>query len=346
MEKNKINIGINGFGRIGRAITRINESNNDFNLVFINDKNSNIKNLAYLLKYDSTYGTFERNVVADEKNCSISINGNNVRCFNYSSISEIPWNEIEIDYLIDSSGVSNCINESRELIKKNKFKKYFFTHCSDKADIEVVMGVNDENVSSKDKIISNSICDCNAVSHPIKWINDKFKIINGSLTTIHPWLSYQNILDGPSISQSNPGVVWDDYALGRASISNLIPKNTTAIDAVERIIPEIKNKIISFSYRVPTPTVASSDLVLNVGNKITQSDVISLLKEKSEGNKYVNLNYDSLVSKDYEQNCFSAIIDMQWLKVINNTIKIILWYDNEWGYSSRVIDLIKEVHNR
>tara|TARA_B100000989_G_scaffold148312_1_gene110522 strand:- start:788 stop:1828 length:1041 start_codon:yes stop_codon:yes gene_type:complete len=346
MTKNKINIGINGFGRIGRAITRINEINNDFNLVFINDKNSNIKNLAYLLKYDSTYGTFEGNVTANREKQSISINNNNVKCFNCPCISEIPWNEIEIDYLIDSSGVSNCITKSRELIKKNKFKKYFFTHCSDNADIEVVMGVNDGCVNSKHMVISNSICDSNAVSHPIKWINDKFKIINGSLTTIHPWLSYQNILDGPSISQSNPGVVWEDYALGRASISNLIPKNTTAIDAVERIIPEIKNKFISFSYRVPTPTVASSDLVINVDNKISQSDVVSLLKEKSKGNKYVNLNYESLVSKDYEQNYFSAIIDMQWLKVIDNTIKIILWYDNEWGYSARVIDLIKEVHNR
>lgn len=341
----KINIGINGFGRIGRVIARINEQNDNFNLVFINDKNSNIKNLAYLFKYDSTYGAFEGDVKADVSKKAIIINNKSVTCYNYSTIKEIPWEKIDIDYLIDASGVTQGIIHSRDLINKNRFKKYIFTHCSTDADIEVVMGVNDDSLTAKHNVISNSICDSNAVSHPIKWINDKFSIINGSLTTIHPWLSYQNILDGPSISQSNPGVVWDDYALGRASISNLIPKNTTAVQAVERVIPEIKDKLLSFSYRVPTPTVASSDLVLNVKEKVTKELVLALLEEKSQGNKYVSLNYESLVSKDYEKNFNSVIIDMQWIKVIENTIKLILWYDNEWGYSARVIDLIKKINS-
>ncbi len=341
----KLNIGINGFGRIGRIIARINELNKNFNLVFINDKNSNIKNLAYLFKYDSTYGIFEGNVKADIENNSISINNDTVSCYSKSSLKDLPWNEIEIDFLIDCSGVSQGVLDSKKLIHEKKFKKYVFTHCSENADIEVVMGVNDDDIRDHHNIISNSICDCNAVSHPIKWINDELTIVNGSLTTVHPWLSYQNILDGPSISQANPGVVWDDYALGRASISNLIPKNTTAVKAVEKIIPQIKDKLLSFSYRVPTSTVASSDLVLNVEKKISQQELVLLFKKMADKNRFISLNYESLVSKDYEKNNSSAIIDMQWLKVIDKTIKIILWYDNEWGYSARVIDLIKKINS-
>ncbi len=338
-----IKIGINGFGRIGRALTRILSKDDSIEIIFINDINPNIDNLSYLLKYDSTYGQFELDV--KNNNNEIIIENKKIKCFDSKSIKNLPWDKIDIDYLVDASGVSKNISEAKNLLANNKFDKYIITHCSDESDIEVIMGVNDDKLIEDHKIISNSICDANAVAHIIKWCDEEYGILNGSLTTLHPWLSYQNLLDGPSISQSNPGVVWSDYSLGRSSIESLIPKNTTAIEAVEKVLPQIKNKIMSYSYRVPTPTVASSDLVLNLDKIVDKDMLLSFIKERCKNNSFVTINNESLVSKDYQKSNFSAIIDLQWLKVNENTVKIMLWYDNEWGYSSRIPDLIKKIKN-
>ena len=173
----------------------------------------------------------------------------------------------------------------------------------------------------------------------MKWLDEEYEILNGSLTTLHPWLAYQNLVDGASISSANPGVIWKDYALGRASTGNLIPKNTTAMTAVEKVIPKLKGKVLSFSYRIPTDIVASSDITLSLGKDVSESELRQFFENKCDSSRYVKMNYESLVSMDYEKEELSGVIDGQWLKTNKNVVKVVLWYDNEWGYSSRVLDL-------
>jgi len=337
------NIAINGFGRIGRAITKINDKYNLFNLALINDKNPHIDNLAYLFKYDSTYGKFDGEVTHTED--SMIINGSSSACTFSSNLDQISWDQYSVDVLIDSSGIEKNIPVIRELIDQGKIKKAIITQSADKADNEVIMGVNDSSLTEDHNIVSNSICDANAIAHLVQWIDDEFGIEGGSLTTLHPWLSYQNLVDGPSISSSNPGVVWKDYALGRASAESLIPKNTTAMTAVEKVLPDLTGKILSFSYRIPTDIVSSSDITLNLIKEVNELDLLNFLKEKCKESKYVRINEESLVSQDYEQEEVSAVIDAQWLKALGKTIKIVLWYDNEWGYSARVLDLARKLNS-
>ena len=337
----KIKIGLNGFGRIGRAITKINLEHDYFDLVLINDINPYVENLAYLFKYDSTYGSFPGTVESSEN--KIKINGKEIICTSCSKLNTAPWEEHDVSIIIDASGVESNIDDAKEIVKQGKVQKVIITHSSTETDNEIIMGVNDELLTKDHHVVSSSICDANALAHIMKWIDNEYGIINGSITTLHPWLSYQNLVDGPSISQSNPGVVWTDYALGRASTDSLIPKNTTAMTATEKILPQLKDKILSFSYRIPTDIVASLDITINLQCNVTTKEVVDFLQKKCDQSPYVRANMESLVSLDYEQEESSSIIDMQWTKAVNNVVKIVLWYDNEWGYSARVLDLAKKL---
>ena len=337
----KIKIAINGFGRIGRAIARINSQYGYFDLVLINDINPHIDNLAYLFKYDSTYGKFDGQV--SNTDTSIKINNNLSICTSYSDLDEISWKDFEIDVLIDSSGVSNNVKKLRKLTERKFIYSSIITHSNNDSDFEVIMGVNDDKILAKHHVVSNSICDANAIAHIMKWIDGEYGIKSGSLTTLHPWLSYQNLVDGPAISQSNPGVVWADYALGRACTDSIIPKNTTAMDAVEKVLPHLKGKILSFSYRIPTDIVASSDITLFLQEEVSSDSLMSFITKKCDDSLYVKLNDESLISLDYEKEESSAVIDAQWIKVTGNVVKIVLWYDNEWGYSARVLDLVSKL---
>ena len=334
----KKKIGINGFGRIGRITARVNALHDDFELAVINDINPYIENMAYLFKYDSTYGKYKDEVTSTKN--EININGNSARYYSYHNINEVPWEKHGVELVIDATGVTENVFGAKELTKKQDIKA-LITHSSSDSDIEIIMGINDEKLNSNHKVVSNSICDANAIAHVLKWIHDEYEIASGSVTTLHPWLSYQNLVDGISISQSTPGVVWNDYALGRASTDSIIPKNTTAVTALEKVLPELDNKIMSFSYRIPTDIVASSDITLQTRKTPSSEEFVDFIKSKISKSSYVRANYESLVSLDYEQEEYSAVLDMQWLKVENGMIKIILWYDNEWGYSCRVLDLVK-----
>ncbi len=337
----KIKIGLNGFGRIGRAITKINAKYNYFDLVLINDINPYKDNLAYLFKYDSTYGKFPGTV--ESSTDGIIVNKKEIACSSNANLSDAPWKKYGVSIIIDASGVEDNISHAKKMVKQGEVQKVIVTHSSENVDHEVVMGVNDESLRSDHHVVSNSICDANAVAHILKWIDDEYEIESGALTTLHPWLSYQNLVDGPSISQINPGVVWSDFALGRASSESLIPKNTTAMMATEKVLPNLSGKILSFSYRIPTDIVASSDITLNLKRKVTEEEVRAYLIKKCENSEYVIFNNESLVSLDYEQTEESAVLDMQWLKTLGKTVKIILWYDNEWGYSARTLDLAKKL---
>ncbi|MBN4066921.1 aldehyde dehydrogenase [Simkania negevensis] len=341
MAYRKIRIGINGFGRIGRSVARLNALSKRFDLVHINDVNSHVENMAYLFKYDSIYGKFPGEVTNDKE--AITIDGHTASYSSFRSISEVDWKRHGTDIVIDASGVSENVIDARELIESHKVEKVIVTHSSEFVDREVILGINDYDLCPSDNIVSNSICDANAIAHAMKWLDEAFGVEGGSVTTLHPWLSYQNLVDGPAISQSNPGVVWKDFALGRASIGSLIPKDTTAMKATEKVLPQLRGKVMSMSYRIPTAVVASSDIVLKAKSSPTTKDVVALLEEKAQSSPYVRLNRESLVSCDYEREEASCIIDLQWVKAQNGLIKLILWYDNEWGYSARVLDLAKKL---
>jgi len=341
---NKVRVLINGFGRIGRTIARINAEKDLFDLVAINDIDPYADNMAYLFKYDTTYGRFEGDVDVKENN--IVIGGKPINYFGEADLKNVPLQDLGIDCVIDASGVYNCVETLKELCGTLPNLTAVVTHSSKIVDKEIIMGVNDDIITPEDKLFSNSICDANAIAHPLKWLNDEFGIKNGSVTTVHPWLSYQNLVDGPSKSQRSPGLVWTDYSLGRNSINNLIPKNTTAVSATEKVITEIAGLLASFSYRVPTDIVSSSDITLGLNQDIDLDTLSSFLESKAATSKYIGVNKDSRVSTDYKKESHSGIIDMQWLKSHNGLVKIIVWYDNEWGYGSRAIDLALKVSQR
>ena len=330
-------LGINGFGRIGRAIARANQIQRKFELVAVNDINPHIDNMAYLLKYDTTYGHYPVDVATAGQ--FLTMDGKQVAYMSEQDISDVSWDSQEVDVVVDASGITKNIELSKKLISNSGVSKVIVTHSSDYVDNEIVMGVNCDSLSIDDNVVSNSICDANAIAHVMMWVNDEYGIESGSITTLHPWLSYQNIVDGPAISQSNPGVVWKDFSLGRSSVSSVIPKNTTAMTAVEKVIPALKGKVMSFSYRIPTGIVASSDLTIRIKKQVCQDELVAFIDKKINESPYVSANSESLISHDYEGNDNSAIIDMQWLKVQGDMIKVVLWYDNEFGYSSRVLDL-------
>jgi len=339
-----LNVGINGFGRIGRAIFRIIMKNNKFNIVAINDVNPSNENLAYLLKYDSFYGRLENNI--ESQNDSILINGDKIAVYHEESITDVPWNNHDIDVVIDASGINANLEVGREL-KHQGIKNCIVTHSPDNIDETIIIDVNDDKLDvEKHFLISSSICDANAFAPVMNVLNENFKVEHGFLTTLHPWLGYQNLLDGPSRSFAYPGSIYSNFSLGRASTEALIPKTTSCISASKKVLPFLDNKFQSLSYRVPTPIVSSADISVKLEAKVSKKDILDIFqhKEDSQEFKVFKNNFEPLISKDFAASEYSAIIDHRWTEVNQfNYVKLILWYDNEWGYSNRVVDLVKIV---
>ena len=329
-------IGINGFGRIGRTIARANLHYYGCELIAVNDTCTSAKNMAYLLKYDSTYGRLEQNVSCDDDH--LIIDGHKTNYSSHGNIEDADWSGCDV--VFDCSGIARNVEAGQKVADKYGCK-VIVTHSSKHVDNEIIMGVNEGDLKVGDRVISNSICDANAIAHVLKWFNDDFGIVGGSVTTLHPWLSYQNLVDGKSISQSDPNAAWDDFALGRSSVGTLIPKNTTAVTATEKIIPEIADKLMSLSYRIPTHVVTSSDITLKLDRAISAEELKTYLGDKIDSSRFVSSNFESLTSKDYEKLSASACVDMQWAKAKGDMVKLVVWYDNEWGYSCRAIDLAK-----
>tara|TARA_B110000483_G_scaffold98644_1_gene120998 strand:+ start:11884 stop:12933 length:1050 start_codon:yes stop_codon:yes gene_type:complete len=339
-------IAINGFGRIGRVIARVNAENSSFDIVNINDIVPSVQNMAYLFKYDSTYGRYSGSVLIEEN--YLNIDGNKSLYSSFQDIREIPFAD-KIDVLIDSSGDSKNINLAKELVNSGKIKKYIFTMSSNLVDEEIIYGINETQIDKSSKIFSSSICDANAIAHFLNLIDTNYGIISGSAVTLHPWLSYQNLLDGAAKgispdpnkytpSMENNSHLVGNFALGRSSVGSIIPKETTAISATEKVLKNIHGKIMSFSYRIPTATVASASIFLNTSKIIKKDSFLNELENLSK-NKIIKLNFEHLTSKDYEKEQASSVIDVNYIKINKNQIQFILWYDNEWGYSSRVLDL-------
>ena len=338
----KIKIGLNGLGRIGRHIFKMCIEDPLIQLVGINEVNPDLNNWAYTLNYDSIYG---------QSKFKSEVRGNNLTCNKESiytckekDISRVPWDQWGVDFIIDSSGVLENNLRSRKLNKR-----ILFTNSPENVDFTMVLGVNENKFEpNKHFLIASSICDATAIAPVTKIIDDFYGIKLGYVTTLHPWLSYQNLMDGPSSSWSVPGNVYHHYALGRSSIGNMIPKPTSAIDAVFKVLPSITKDIGSFSYRTPTQIIGSADISFFVKNKTNKYEIIQKFEEYQNLQKFpiLKITESPLVSMDYVGEKYSAIVDTRWLNVINSElIKIVLWYDNEYGYSCNVINQIKHINS-
>ncbi len=336
-------IGINGFGRIGRAIFRILLEKKNLDVVVINDINPDNKNIAYQLKYDSLYGPLGEEIIPNDS--GMLINGKPVTIYHQKDIDQVPWEKYGVRKIIDSSGIKENVIRARNL-RERGLEQVVITHSPDEKylDRSVIMGVNEEEVDiKKDFIISSSICDAIAFAPTIKLLHEAYGIDWGSLTTLHPWLQNQNLLDGPSISWSEPGNVYAEYPLGRATPFSIMIKPTTTIISACKVLKFLNGKFNAFSYRVPTASVCSSDLSVKLTKKATTEEVRELFRnaKKNQKLKIFDINTQPLVSIDFKKTEYSAIIDEKWTTVNDgNLLKLVSWYDNEWGYSCRVVDLM------
>lgn len=336
-----IRVAINGFGRIGRSVFRILQSKPNFQIVAINDIDPLIENHAYLINYDSLYGKLTDKVKVSNNNFLLP-DSNRVAFYSEKNIEDVPWDNDGVDIIIDASGLySNVVGSHK--ITNSMIKKVVVTHSpKDSIDQTVIIAANEDNyISDKHHVVSSSICDANACAPVLKLLNDQIGINDGFITTLHPWLGYQNLVDASLKSVSSPGHYWKDFALGRASSDSLIPKNTTLMPAIKKALPELNQEIHAMSFRVPTAIVSASDLTLDLKKTIIESDLIEIFNKVAK--KYpevILINSESLVSIDFKGIPQSCVIDLRWIKIINDRkLKIVLWYDNEWGYSNRVVDV-------
>jgi len=331
----KIKVAINGFGRIGRNVFKIVLERPDLEIVGINDLTDN-KTLAHLLKYDSTQGKFNGTVSFDEN--GIIANGKHIKVSAERSPINIPWGETP-DIVVESTGIFR----EKESEKggygdhlKNGAKKVILTVPSkDTIDNTIVLGVNDDALKPEDQCISNASCTTNCLAPVVKVLNDKFGIENGLMTTIHAYTNDQSILDFPH----------SDLRRARSAAVSQIPTTTGAAKAVAKVIPALKGKMDGMAIRVPTPTGSLVDLVANLKIEVTIEEVNAAMKEAAEGPMKGILEYteDPIVSVDIIHNPHSSIFDSLATMVNGKSVKVLSWYDNEWGYSCRVVDLIEKL---
>ncbi len=338
-----MNVGINGFGRIGRAIFRINELHPVFDVVAINDIDPDVENHAYLLKYDTNYGKFDGDVVSSNGDMQLVVNDKRIQFYGKEKVSDVPWGKHNVDIVIDASGVIENVFLCHKLIEIGAAKKAIITFSPNEGiDKTVIFGVDGESYDPQThNVVSAGICDSIATAPVLKILDDEYGVDHGFISILHPWLSYQNLVDGSVRSVASPGHFWTDFALGRASSESLIPKHTTLISALQKVIPEISEKLNAISYRVPTGIVASADLTISLKHSTSKKNINELFKSISfEPNSIIGYTEESLVSIDFKEIRESLFVDGRWTHVLENkTVRLILWYDNEWSYGNRVCDL-------
>ncbi|MBC5996469.1 type I glyceraldehyde-3-phosphate dehydrogenase [Romboutsia ilealis] len=331
-----LKVGINGFGRIGRNVLRIAQDrlDKDIEIVAINAR-AEAETLAHLFTYDSCYGIFKGNVEVKDEN-TIKINSNEIKILRHNDPEEIPWKELGVDVVIESTGLFTQKEKASKHIKAGA-KKVIITAPGKDEDITIVMGVNEDNYDNeKHNIISNASCTTNCLAPMAKVLDEKFGIEKGLMTTIHAYTNDQRILDKNH----------KDLRRARAAAESMIPTTTGAAKAVSKVLPQLEGKLNGFSVRVPTPTVSMVDLVCELKKDVTLEEVNNVLKEASEGKLNGILGYcdKPLVSIDYRGDSRSSIIDALSTMVIDkNMVKVVSWYDNEWGYSTRTVDLVNYV---
>ncbi|TPG17885.1 type I glyceraldehyde-3-phosphate dehydrogenase [Pedococcus bigeumensis] len=325
-----VRVGINGFGRIGRNFFRaIEASGADIEVVATNDLMDN-KTLAHLLKYDSILGRFPGEVTYDDT--SITAGGKTFKVFEERDPAKIDWASVGADIVVESTGFFTDATKAKAHIDGGA-KKVIISAPASNEDITIVMGVNDEQYdAAKHTIISNASCTTNCLGPMAKVLNDEFGIVKGLMTTIHAYTQDQNLQDAPH----------KDLRRARAAALNIVPTSTGAAKAIGLVLPELKGKLDGFALRVPIATGSATDLTFEAGRDTTAEEVNAAIKKAAEGPLKGVLVYteDPIVSKDIETDPASCIFDAGLTKVIGNQVKVIGWYDNEWGYSNRLVDLV------
>jgi glyceraldehyde 3-phosphate dehydrogenase len=328
-------VAINGFGRIGRNFFRASREQTSFEIVAINDLTSSAT-LAQLLKYDSVFGRFNGHVQAKEN--SIVVDGKEIKIYAQKDPAELPWKDLGIDFAVECTGAFKKREDLAKHINAGAQKVIISAPATD-PDITIVLGVNDHEYDHKrHHVISNASCTTNCVAPVARLLHDHFGIIQGNMTTIHSYTNDQNILDLPH----------KDLRRARAAALNIIPTTTGAAKAIGLVIPELKGKITGSSIRVPTPNGSLVDLVVQLEKPASEEELNRIFKDAAENRMKGILEYstDPLVSTDIIGNNHSAIVDGEFITVISEKmIKVLAWYDNEWGYSCRLKDLILKICN-
>ena len=328
-----IKVGINGFGRIGRLVFRAATANPMVNVVAINDPFIDPTYMEYMIKYDSTHGRFQGEVKAD-KDC-IWVNGNKIQVTNSMSPAEIPWGNAGAEYISESTGVFTD-GEKAAAHLQGGAKKVVISAPSKKAAPMFVMGVNNDKYTKDLKVVSNASCTTNCLAPLAKVINDNFGIIEGLMTTVHATTATQLTVDGPSKGGK-------DWRGGRSASTNIIPSSTGAAKAVGKVIPSLNGKLTGMAFRVPTVDVSVVDLTVRLEKAATYAQICEAIKSASEGELKGILGYteDAVVSQDFVHCNLSSIFDVKaGISLNDNFVKLVSWYDNEWGYSNRLVDLI------
>ena len=327
-----INVGINGFGRIGRNFFRASLTNPSINIVGINDLTPN-KTLAHLLKYDSILGRLGLEVTFTDD--SITVDGKTIKVFSERDPANLPWGSIKADVVIESTGHFTKAADAGKHIASGAKKVIISAPASDE-DITIVMGVNHEKyVPAKHHINSNASCTTNCLAPMAKVLNDNWGIVKGLMTTIHAYTNDQVILDFPH----------QDLRRARAAATNMIPTSTGAAKAIALVLPELKGKLDGYAMRVPIPTGSATDLTVELAKEATAEEINAAMKAAATGplKGYLTYTEDPIVSSDIVTDPSSCIFDSGLTKVIGNQVKVVGWYDNEWGYSNRLVDLISYV---
>jgi glyceraldehyde 3-phosphate dehydrogenase len=331
----KIKVAINGFGRIGRNVFKIGLERENIEFVGINDLTDN-KTLAHLLKYDSTQGIFDGTIEYDDEN--IIVNGMKIKVSSEKSPANIPWSDTP-DIVVESTGVFRSKESSKggygDHLKNGAKKVILTVPAKDTIDNMIVLGVNDDDLKDSDQCVSNASCTTNCLAPVVKVLHDTFGVENGLMTTIHSYTNDQIILDAPH----------KDLRRARSAAVSQIPTTTGAAKAVGKVIPDLAGKLNGMAVRVPTPTGSLVDLVANLKTEASVEAINAAMKEAAEGPMKGVLEYteDPIVSCDIIHNPSSSIFDAQSTMVIGKMVKVLSWYDNEWGYSCRVVDLAEKL---
>ena len=325
-----IKVGINGFGRIGRNFFRaVQASGADIEIVAANDLMDNAT-IAHLLKYDSVLGVLKEDVSATED--SITVGDRTVKVFAERDPAQIPWGELGVDVVVESTGIFTDATKAKAHIDGGA-KKVVISAPAKNEDATFVMGVNHEDYDPQNHhIVSNASCTTNCLAPMAKALHDELGIVQGLMTTIHAYTQDQNLLDGPH----------KDLRRARAAALSIIPTSTGAAKAIGLVMPDLKGKLDGYALRVPTPTGSATDLTFEAGRETSVEEVNAIVKQAAEGklNGFLRYTEDPIVSADIVTDPASCIFDAGLTKVIGNQVKVVGWYDNEWGYSNRLIDLI------
>ena len=330
----KIKVGINGFGRIGRLVLRASLTRNDIQVVAINDL-IDVNYMAYMLRYDTVHGQFKGTI--EVKDGKLIVNGNAIRVTSEKNPANLHWNEVGADYIVESTGLFLTQETAQAHIDAGAKRVVLSAPSKDDTPM-FVMGVNNKDYKGE-AIISNASCTTNCLAPLTKVIHDNFGLLEGLMTTVHSTTATQKTVDGPSAK---------DWRGGRAAAGNIIPSSTGAAKAVTKVIPALKGKLTGMSFRVPTLNVSVVDLTCRIEKAATYDEIKAAMKKASENELKGILGYteDAVVSSDFIGDPRTSIFDAEAGIMLNpNFVKLVAWYDNEWGYSNKVLDLIAYIHS-